>query len=306
MPAALPFPPVHVPLGDVQVILELPCDPVGDPRKQHAYRDKVPKRYTWEVEKGAWSDDFAHGCGTDVILRRCCWHGEHLAKTKKLTPRVHRSSGAWRLRTKINGEHVYYHKVAAWAWHRSRYASAVAFSDFTYADGWEGDHLPDARLETTPEHVRAGHVEAVPHDVHLARTRFLVEARAIRDEADKREHDAARAREVAHAFAPLLLRRSTTRKRTLAELRAQHAAAEQRAPPSLRTLRAEGRRWLLKWDIDWTTPEGVHDPEYSQSIEGNGNPYVSFLFVSTGPPRQALVAYCVAKARGLFFADHAA
>jgi len=221
MPAALPFPPVAVPLGDVQVLFELPCGLVGDPTQKFAYRGKVPKRYTWEVEKVPWDDDYDHGCGTDVALRRCCWHGPRLAKTKKLKPCVDCSNGAYRLRTKINGKRVYWHKLAAWAWHRSRYASAVAFSDFTYADGWEGDHLPDARLNTTPEHVLAGHVEAVPYDVHVARNRFLADARALRDDADKREHDAARAREVARAFAPLLLRRSAPWKRTLAHLRAQ-------------------------------------------------------------------------------------
>ena len=84
-----------------------------------------------------------------------------------------------------------------------------------------------------------------------------------------------------------------------------------------RAFAAEGRRWLqkwagqrLQWDTSWQHALARHAQDPAQYEQGLGHgvadsPYAAFLFVEYegAAPRQALLAYTLAKVRGDFFSD---
>jgi hypothetical protein len=183
---------------DVDVVfLSVPGKkPVRD--RRHCDGRTVLQKFVYVARKAkVWDSKFEYGCGTDLELRRENWHGDRKVSEKPCKPFPDWSpasdgdpeseAGTWRLRVKIQGRDEYVHKVAAFCWHRRRVPPGLDWPAFR--DGYEGDHLPfvDAagQLQTRPEWVVAGWVEAVPKAVHRQRTTQLAAARKLQVSIDR-------------------------------------------------------------------------------------------------------------------------
>lgn len=191
---------VDVSTGEEFAFLEV----IGEVVTRRSDKRRVQQRFVYLARKVQWDSNFAHGCGTDVIVVRQNWHGDRMVG-KIFTPRIRpdwspcnekgigEGGGAWRLRVYLGECYEYLHKIAAFAFHRRRVPEGMGWS--TFKDEFEGDHLvfmdPHGRLQTRPEWVAAGWVEAVPKSMHRRRSTQLAAARRIEDHADRLERGAA-------------------------------------------------------------------------------------------------------------------
>jgi hypothetical protein len=197
------------------------------------------------------------------------------------------------------------HKIAAYCWHRQRYAANLSWAEFSWREGWEGDHLPDSDLRTRPELALAGRVEAVPCAINRWRAAHLQEAQRALEAVRQAERVAA---EAARAFTELRAAQPAGRKRSrncLADLR-DAEAGKQRAEQELGGLREKGEACLLEWDCSWQHALERHGADAATDLDYGiqGSPYAAVLFVEfEGTPRAGLLAYALASERGLFWSS---
>ena len=148
-------------------------------------------------------------CGTDLLVRRRLFHWKAGVWVEKsvIAPPLEVSSnnrgGPPRLRVGVGDQtwgpgcgRVYLQKVAAWCFHRGRFASGVTWADFASDRHWEADHLPDAQLDPRSHLVLCGAVEAVPGHVNRRRRKYVDVARAAVAEALELERAAAKEAEL--------------------------------------------------------------------------------------------------------------
>ena len=319
---ATPWPVVDVPLGTVVVF--------------HFFVQRKPpsptpvRKFVWEAEKVDF-EEFGP-CGTDLLVRRRLFHWKAGVWVEKsvIAPPLEVSSnnrgGPPRLRVGVGDQtwgpgcgRVYLQKVAAWCFHRGRFASGVTWADFASDRHWEADHLPDAQLDPRSHLVLCGAVEAVPGHVNRRRRKYVDVARAAVAEALELERAAAKEAEL---FAALRARaKAKAKAKPKAKPKARRVVTDLPRPePAARALRAADKEGvqLLSFDISWE-----HALASARAFEGESddddddawtrNPCGAVLFVqletaagaggAAAGARKSLLAYSLAKQHRLFFAD---